>query len=133
MGIGPRQGKSRTDCLVVCDKGYIICSISTKIRPRFSGRPPNPWPIRLDCGSHDKPGRSTNKHPEPIPISPKHKGSRFLNKSPLLVQDKPKYRPLAISGQHPHWTQVACLTLFGHDFVHLSWKIRPKTACTGGG
>ena len=125
MGIDSSQGKSRTDRairnrLTVLDKGYISFSFSAKTRPRLSGRPRPPRPIRPGRGSQDKPGRSTNKCPEPNTISPKHRGHRFLNKCPAPVQNAPKHRTQAISGQHHHWTQVACPNLFRHDFVHLS-------------
>ena len=137
-GIGSSQGKSRTERailnrLAVLDKGYISFSFSAKTRPRLSGRPRPPWPIRPGRGSQDKPGRSTNKCPEPNTISPKHRGHRFLNKCPAPVQNAPKHMTQYISGQHHHWTQVACPNLFRHDFVHLSWKIRPITACMGWG
>ena len=128
MGIDSSQGKSRTDRairnrLTVLDKGYISFSFSAKTRPRLSGRPRPPRPIRPGRGSQDKPGRSTNKRPEPNTTSSKHRGHRLFYKCPAPVQNAQKHRTQAISGQHHHWTQVAC----------PSRKIRPITACMGWG
>ena len=95
--------------MAVLDKGYISFSFSAKTRPRLSGRPWPPRPIRPGRGSQDQLGRATNKWPEPNTISPKHRVHRFLNKCPAPVQDAPKYRPEALSCQHHHWPQVAFL------------------------
>ena len=138
MGIGSSKGKSRTERVIinrlaVLDKGYISFSFSHKTRPTLPGRPKPLWPIRPGLGSQDKSGRSTNKRPEPNTISPKHMGHRFLNKGPAPVQNAPKHRTQAFSGQHHHWTQVACPNLFRHDFVYLSQKVRPTTDRIGWG
>ena len=106
MGISPRQGKSRTKRAILnymagLDNGHINSSFCAKIRPRLSGHPWHPRPIRPGHDPQVKPGRSTNKRPEPIPNIPKYRPPRQTNKQyPKHILTTHKYKPQTLSVQH---------------------------------
>ena len=72
-----RKGRSRTGS--ICKSSVAPCKViklsqySLKKRPRLSGRPRPPRPIRPGCGSQDRPGRSTNQRPEPSKLTSRTK------------------------------------------------------------
>ena len=130
-GDSPRQGKSRTKRAILSymaglDNGYINLSFSAKTRPRLSGRPRPPRPIRPGRGSQDKPGRSTNKRPEPISNTPKYRLPKFT----LTTH---KYKPQNLSIQHFLWILKGCPIPFGRSVVHPFGKIGPTAATAFGG